>query len=359
MVKIGHAVHDENKKAKGGQAGDQTGDEVKIANWYNKPWTHVFRPEDEDDAEMIAATCEAICVNDYVGYDQSQRTTLFDEMKKHDFDVEEVETPVETDCSALVAVCVNAAGINVSKSMYTGSELAVLKNTGKFEILTDDAYTKSYDRLKRGDILLGQGHTAIVLSDGENADLEPDDDYDDEPDDGTGEEEINNPGSDNPLSGTGIGVATAKGSMRIRAEATPQSRSYGIVRKGKKLEVLDILSNGWYKIVWDDAPKGYAYTSNVNGQYYKYEGEIPEMLTDPLQPEDGQGIGKYILIGNYNLRKTPGADNKPAGDIIIVVHKGSFFTPDGESAMIGDTEWLHGTYSSFTGWISTKGLRKY
>jgi hypothetical protein len=65
----------------------------------------------------------------------------------------------------LVAVCVNAAGIKISKNMYTGNQKAVLSATGKFEILTDSKYLVKSDHLKRGDILLGPGHTAIVVSD--------------------------------------------------------------------------------------------------------------------------------------------------------------------------------------------------
>ena len=38
--------------------------------------------------------------------------------------------------------------------------------TGKFEVLTDAKYLTKADYLKRGDILLGPGHTAIALSDG-------------------------------------------------------------------------------------------------------------------------------------------------------------------------------------------------
>ena len=335
-VRIGHAIHDENNKAKGGQAGDQTGGEVKIAEWYNKPWTNVFRPKDDDDAEMIAATAEAICVNDYIGYDQSQRTTLFNAAEKVDFDIEAIESPCETDCSAMVAVCVNAAGIRVSKNMYTGNELSMLRNTGKFDIFTTDDYCRSSDKLKRGDILLGNGHTAVVLTDGAKADAGYDEPSEEEPD------------NENPFTGQGIGVATAKGSMHIRSEATSLSRSYAIISRGEQVEVLDILNNGWYKIVWDDAPNGYAYTSNVDGKYYLYDGEIPEHTGD-----------KYVLTGNYNIRKTPGADNKPRGDIIAIARKGAIFTSTGESVDVDGTAWLYGTCGSFNGYISSKGLREF
>jgi hypothetical protein len=167
-VKIGHASIDERGKASGGQAGDQTGREVFTRTWYNKPWLKVIRPKTSTHAEKIAKAMEQACANNNIGYDQYQRTTLFSAAQKVKFDLSKVKTKVETDCSALVAVCVNAAGIPVSKDIYTGNEASALSNTGKFTILTDSKYLTSDKNLKRGDILLGSGHTAIVLSNGEN-----------------------------------------------------------------------------------------------------------------------------------------------------------------------------------------------
>ena len=102
------------------------------------------------------------CNNDNIGYDQNQRTTLYNLASKNGWAIDKVGL-CETDCSALVAVCVNAAGIKVSKDMYTGNELSVLKATGQFNIYTSNAYCKKQDKLKKGDILLKNGHTAIVL----------------------------------------------------------------------------------------------------------------------------------------------------------------------------------------------------
>ena len=168
-VKIGHASLDENKKAKGGAAGDQTAKEVCTRSWYNKPWTSVIRPKDSKVAEKIAKAMEQACANDCIGYDQSQRTTLYAQAKAVNWDISKVTEKCECDCSSLVAVCVNAAGIKVSKDIYTGNELSALKAAGGFTVLTDSKYISKADYLKRGDILLGSGHTAVVLSDGSKA----------------------------------------------------------------------------------------------------------------------------------------------------------------------------------------------
>ena len=167
-VKIGHASIDENNTAKGGNAGDQTKKEVYTRSWYNKPWTSVIRPKDSTVAEKIAKAMEQACANDKIGYDQNQRTTLFTQAKAVNWDLSKITTACECDCSSLVAVCVNAAGITVSKDIYTGNEKTALANTGAFTVLTDSKYISKPDNLKRGDILLGAGHTAIVLTNGGN-----------------------------------------------------------------------------------------------------------------------------------------------------------------------------------------------
>ena len=166
-VYIGHASIDERGKAKGGAAGDQTGKEVYKRTWYSKPWHTVFRAKSADVAEKIAKAMEQACENNNIGYDQYQRTTLFDLANAKKWDISKVDKKCETDCSALVAVCCNAAGVTVSKDMYTGNESAVLKGTGKFNAFTDSIYTGSSSYLMRGDILLGTGHTAVVLTNGD------------------------------------------------------------------------------------------------------------------------------------------------------------------------------------------------
>lgn len=165
-VKIGHASIDENNRSRGGKAGDQTKKEVCVRDWYNKPWNKVIRPKNEQVAERIAKTMEAACANDNIGYDMSERNTLYREAKAKNWDVSSIKKPCETDCSALVRVCVCAAGITIP-DICTGSMAKVLKGTSEFKILTDEKFLKKDDHLKRGDILVKEfSHTAVVLSNG-------------------------------------------------------------------------------------------------------------------------------------------------------------------------------------------------
>ena len=175
MVMIGHASGDEHGNVHGGAAGDQTGCEVCTRAWYNRPWDTVIRCTDAAIADKIATAMEYACKNDHIGYDQYQRTTLYAAVNAlgwYPANIGKVTSNVETDCSALVAVCVNAAmGYEaVSKDIYTGNEASALLATGRFKKLTESKYLTSADYLQRGDILINTvHHTAICLTDGSKA----------------------------------------------------------------------------------------------------------------------------------------------------------------------------------------------
>ena len=163
-VKIGHARMSEDGTIVG-KAGDQTGKEICITGWYNGGWNKLVRANDSSVAEKIAKAMEATCANDKIGYDQKERTTLYAEAKKKNWDIAKISTKCECDCSSLVAVCVNVAGIRVSKDIYTGNMVNALKNTGAFDVFTASKYLTSEAELRRGDILVKEGtHTAVVLT---------------------------------------------------------------------------------------------------------------------------------------------------------------------------------------------------
>lgn len=167
-VIVGSARIDENKHAKGGKAGDQTGKEVSTQTWYlhSKGW-RVFRAKYSTRAENIAQDMQFACNNKHIGYDQSQRLTLYNIAEKVGFNCSKVTTNCETDCSALVRVCCAYAGIMLP-NFTTSNEGKTLLNSGEFIELTDTKYTTKPDYLMRGDILVTktQGHTVVVLNDG-------------------------------------------------------------------------------------------------------------------------------------------------------------------------------------------------
>lgn len=174
-VKLGSARIDENGNATGGKAGDQTGREVSTQNWYkhSKGW-RVFRAKNSSMAEKIAWDMQAACDNPKIGYDQSQRDTLYTVAKLVGFNCAKVSAACETDCSALVRVCCAYAGVMLP-NIRTTNEPKALLDSGEFLELTGAKYTDSPDYLRRGDILCTktQGHTVVVLSSGSKAEVAP------------------------------------------------------------------------------------------------------------------------------------------------------------------------------------------
>jgi len=167
-VYIGEAVGDENGKAKGGEAGNQNGKELRITKWYlNKKGWNVLRPKVYTDAYLIASNMRAACSNPNIGYDQGERNSLYSVASKVGFDCAKVETPCEADCSSLVRVCCAYAGIK-TRTFNTSSEVRILMATNNFYLMEDAECTKNPDYLRFGDILVTKtkGHTAVVLNDG-------------------------------------------------------------------------------------------------------------------------------------------------------------------------------------------------
>lgn len=171
---ISNCGHDENNRYRGGKAGDQTGTEWRVINWYNRPWKCVLRHPDAKVRKMIASMAKAAAVNNKIGYDQSERYTFWEHLKASNYDPAQITIACEADCSSGVAAIVKGAGYrlgnekmkNVSIYLDTGNMRAGLKAAG-FEVLTDSKYLTSDAYLLEGDILLNDNaHVATNLTDG-------------------------------------------------------------------------------------------------------------------------------------------------------------------------------------------------
>ena len=159
-VLLGSATIDERGKASGGKAGNQA-NELKIQHFYlHKLGWYRLRAYDYNTRMKISDCMKKAVNNRNIGYDQNQRLSLYNEVKKYGFDCSKVSVPVETDCSALVRVCLAYAGINVG-NFTTLNERNVLMATNKFSC---QAITKESE-LMEGDILVTKtkGHTVVVV----------------------------------------------------------------------------------------------------------------------------------------------------------------------------------------------------
>ena len=168
---------DERGRSRGGKAGDQTKKEYRVKSWYNKPWDCVLRPATAQIGATLADIAEKAAKNDKIGYDQSQRYTYFDELKKAKWHPEKIKKACEADCSSSTAANVIATGYrlgikklqNLPKDSWTGNLRGRLKNVG-FRVLTAPKYLTSDEYLLPGDILLNDSHhVAINLTKGGKA----------------------------------------------------------------------------------------------------------------------------------------------------------------------------------------------
>lgn len=176
-MSISNCGHDENNKYNGGKAGDQTGGEWAVINWYNRPWNCILRHPDAKVRKMIADMAKAAAKNNLVGYDQSQRYTFWEHLKASSYKPENITIACEADCSSGVAAIVKGAGYrlgiqklkDVSIYLYTGNMRAGLKAAG-FTVLTESKYLTGDAYLLEGDILLNDSaHVATNLTNGSKA----------------------------------------------------------------------------------------------------------------------------------------------------------------------------------------------
>ena len=169
MVKIAHASIDENGKISGGQAGDQTGKEVCIRTWYNKPWNCVIRFKLPAMRQKLADFMRKVANNPYVGYDQQNRNSLLQYARNVGYDPSKVNTPCEGDCSSTVTVGCIYAGLQEKQLVINGNCATtrtlrnLLKNTGMVDIYMEKDYTATTENLLVGDILLSEGHHVAVV----------------------------------------------------------------------------------------------------------------------------------------------------------------------------------------------------
>lgn len=171
MIRIGHASLGESG-ANNQVAGDQTGKEVCIRNWYSKPWDYLIRAKKPQIGDKIAQACEKACNNNLIGYDQTNRNDIITYGELVEWDFSKIDTPIECDCSSLVSACLIASGVDKSVVFKNGNACTTrtlreaLLDTMDFKVLSADKYVKSDENLKRGDILLKEGsHVVIVLDD--------------------------------------------------------------------------------------------------------------------------------------------------------------------------------------------------
>lgn len=155
MIKIVNAVSNERGTSKGGIKGDQTGKEIRVQNWYDRPWDYYLEPLDKSLAQRAAEEAERIANDDSYGYDQEDR---WSGLKNDSGDF---------DCSSLCISAYILAGLNIPKKGYSGDMVERLCDTGKFVAHSDDEYLHSCDLAENGGIYVAEHKHAVICVGGE------------------------------------------------------------------------------------------------------------------------------------------------------------------------------------------------
>lgn len=309
--KIVHAKTNENGQVSGGKPGDQTGREVVLETMYSFEWQYVLRPIEKDLADKIITNAKLLAENDNIGYDQPTRYSMYEQAKKHNFDLSKIDTPCAADCSQLVATVLISSGVNVSPYIYTWTMVDAIAKTGKFETLN---YT-SYADLHPGDILVTvvKGHTVIVVeADSSESEYSPEPKW--------------------------VGEAYGLPVMDVHSRPDPTSipiTGYPRLGAGNLFDVCDaVVVDG---VVW--------FYIRIAGKYYGWLQKDYVLRKTPNT--------KGVTTGSVYLRTNPGKEFKalsviPAGKEIDIL--------DSKPASTG-VDWYYVIYNGLLGFSSSRYVR--
>lgn len=149
----------------------------------------------------------------------------------------------------------------------------------------------------------------------------------------------NLPIENNEFVGCGIGFATAKRDMNIRMGANVSDKIVGFLPRRARVEVLEILPNGWYKITYSKIARGYAYVSNASNKYFSYKSN-----TEESSPKT-----TYIV----SLKNATEVKANPQGneETIMMLNKDEVYTIIEEQG-----EW--GKLKNNKGWIHLNNVKR-
>ena len=172
MITFGSARIDERGKISGGKAGDQTGKELSTqeAYIYKGGWDVCIRIKDKKKKQKYIDFIKWACGSKHIGYNQSKRTTLYNELKKLNFEYKKLSKDVECDCSSLVSCGLIVAGfdkINPSNTTSTLESDIVKKYPNDFSVFDkkykNGDHTKISKWWRDGDILNKSGHHVVTV----------------------------------------------------------------------------------------------------------------------------------------------------------------------------------------------------
>lgn len=156
---------DEHGKTSGGTAGNQTGRELKVGELYDFGQTHVLRINDAGARTKAAKYALILAENVHIGYDQKNRTSLYNLAKSVGWDLDSLlkklaSKDVECDCSSFAATIINMGfGSTVVPCFTTATIAESVSKNSEFTVL---AYDKAKKAFKKGDCVYKAGKHVII-----------------------------------------------------------------------------------------------------------------------------------------------------------------------------------------------------
>ena len=151
------------KGTKDGKKGNQTGIELKIANYYNFGQNWVISFKRKKKGKIASEVAKRIVSNRNVGYCQSDRKSLYDECERIGWDIQRIHEirPCNCDCSMLIICIINFV---YCKSMleysYTSYSLPKIVERFPDKFKFSNKSLKSL-KFRKGDIVGKPGHVII------------------------------------------------------------------------------------------------------------------------------------------------------------------------------------------------------
>lgn len=148
-----------------GVKGDQTKKEVKTSNAYNFGQTHFTRFKNKKKRKAISSIALRLAKNDNIGYSQNNRSSLFEECRRINWDKSRLKEikKCNCDCSSFVSCVINLAyGKEKLPSYTTTYNISKDFIHSKMPIATHKQKRIVNKKLIKGDIVYKKGHVAIV-----------------------------------------------------------------------------------------------------------------------------------------------------------------------------------------------------
>lgn len=157
-----------------GMPGDQTKAEYHNINFWDNGWQYVFRYPNQAVADKIAEYAEHAAANDAIGYGQNDRLGMWQQMvviantASRDHDPKRIFALCNADCSSSTMAILRAVGLDLKDS-----KLSTLDVGWTTYVMRDNLQNYGFSKLsfsgkgmlKRGDILMTDGHACIVIED--------------------------------------------------------------------------------------------------------------------------------------------------------------------------------------------------